>query len=258
MSSFQVRSPNVVYGEDSIESKYNYRSTLVNGSDVSVVDNEMTFKTDTRVPKMGLMLVGWGGNNGSTVTAGLLANKHGLKWETKEGMKSANFLGSLTQASTVRLGLNAKGESVYIPFNSILPMVRPEDAVIGGWDISSLNLADAVRRARVLDIDLQRKVCPLMKHMKPLPSIYYPDFIAANQSDRADNVLGGNKAEQLEVIRQNIRDFKADNELDKVIVLWTANTERFCDIVPGLNDTAAALLASIEVRCLINDFALRK
>ena len=32
----------------------------------------------------------------------------------------------------------------------------------------------------------------------------------------------------------------------QVIVLWTANTERFCDVEPGLNDTAEALLASIR------------
>lgn len=46
----------------------------------------------------GVMLVGWGGNNGSTVTAGILANKHNIKWETKEGIKSPNYWGSLTQA----------------------------------------------------------------------------------------------------------------------------------------------------------------
>lgn len=31
----------------------------------------------------------------------------------------------------------------------------------------------------------------------------------------------------------------------QVIILWTANTERFCDVRVGLNDTADNLLASI-------------
>ena len=31
----------------------------------------------------------------------------------------------------------------------------------------------------------------------------------------------------------------------QVIVLWTANTERFCDVSEGLNDTAENLLSSI-------------
>lgn len=42
------------------------------------------------------MLVGWGGNNGSTMTAGVLANKHQMSWETKEGVQEANYLGSFT------------------------------------------------------------------------------------------------------------------------------------------------------------------
>ncbi len=42
------------------------------------------------------------------------------------------------------------------------------------------------------------------------------------------------------------RDFKASNNLDKVIVQWTANTERFADILEGVNDTADNLLKAIE------------
>lgn len=48
-----------------------------------------------------------------------------------------------------------------------------------------------------------------MSGMKPLPSVYYPDFIAANQEERADNVLpGDDKQVHLDKIRQDIRDFK--------------------------------------------------
>ena len=48
-----------------------------------------------------------------------------------------------------------------------------------------------------------------MKHITPLPGIYYSDFIAANQKDRADNVLPGeNKMEHVEIIRNDIRKFR--------------------------------------------------
>lgn len=67
--------------------------------------------------------------------------------------------------------------------------MHPNDIAIDGWDISSMNLADAMARARVLEPTLQQQLQPLMSSMRPRPSIYYPDFIAANQSDRADNVL---------------------------------------------------------------------
>lgn len=46
---------------------------------------------------------------------------------------------------------------------------------------------------------------------------------------------GTDKGAHLAAIRTQIRDFKAANSLDKVIVLWSANTERFSDIVPGAN-----------------------
>lgn len=72
----------------------------------------------------------------------------GITWMTKDGLKQPNYFGSLTQAATLRLG-NYKGEEVFTPFKSLLPMVKPEDIVFGGWDISSYNLADAMERAQV-------------------------------------------------------------------------------------------------------------
>lgn len=224
---------------------YTYDNVTVEGNVVTPSRTEYTFKTNKVVPKTGMMLVGWGGNNGSTVTAGIIANQQKMTWRTKEGEKSANYFGSLTQASTVKLGNDPNGAAVHIPLKQLSPMVEPNDLVIGGWDISGMTIGNAMRRSKVLDVDLQDKLYPLMKDMKPLPSIYFPDFIAANQADRADNVLTGTKQQQLNKIRQDIREFKAANNLDKVVVLWTANTERFAAIEEGINDTADNILAAI-------------
>ena len=71
-----------------------------------------------------------------------------------------------------------------------------------------MNMAAAMKRAEVLEFDLQRQLVPHMQHMVPLPSIYYPDFIAGNQGSRADNVLPGTKQQHLEHIRKDIREFK--------------------------------------------------
>ncbi len=67
---------------------------------------------------------------------------------TKEGLRKPNYWGSITQASTCRVG-NYRGEEVFAPFSSLLPLVHPNDIVFGGWDISSLNLAEAMERAKV-------------------------------------------------------------------------------------------------------------
>lgn len=209
---FEVSSPNVVYSENEIQSKYTYRTTAVTkqGGKFVAVPKETVydFKVDRKVPKTGVMLVGLGGNNGTTVTAGILANRRGLEWETKTGKQAANYYGSVLMSSTTKLGTDANtGEDVNIPFHQMLPMIHPNDLIIGGWDISGMNLAEAMDRAQVLEPTLKGLVRKEMAAVKPLPSIYYPDFIAANQEDRADNILPGSKAcwEHVEEIRKNIR-----------------------------------------------------
>ncbi|KAI2630099.1 myo-inositol-phosphate synthase [Xylaria nigripes] len=251
---FIVDSPNVTYTDSEIRSKYTYRTTsVVKGADGKYVATPKQtlydFKVDRKIPKTGVMLVGWGGNNGTTVTAGIIANRRGLVWETREGPRAANYYGSVLMASTMKLGTDVQtNRDVNIPFHDVLPLVHPNDLVIGGWDISGMDLAKAMDRAAVLEPTLKAMVRKEMSHMVPLPSIYYPDFIAANQEDRADNLIPGAKAclAHVEKIRQDIRDFKAENNLDKVIVQWTANTERYADILPGVNDTAENLMKAIE------------
>ncbi|KAG1666013.1 hypothetical protein FOA52_010923 [Chlamydomonas sp. UWO 241] len=214
------------------------------------------------------MLVGLGGNNGTTLLAGTLANKHGITWMNKDGAKTPNFFGSLTQSSTVRVG-NYEGEEVYVPrcsrppWRSLLPMVERTDIVCRGWDISSMNCADAMERSQVLEWNLQAQLVPHMRDVTTTQSqcagveppgaagalnegvqaaaglslcacIYDPDFIAANQEDRANNLVSGTKME-----------FKTSSGFDKVVILWTANTERMAQVIEGHNDTAENLMAAI-------------
>lgn len=93
----------------------------------------------------------------------------GLTWMTKEGLRTPNYWGSLTQSSSVRLG-HFDGEEVYCPFNALMPMAHPDNIVLGGWDISGMKMDEAMQRARVIDFELQRQLVPLMKDMPaPLP-----------------------------------------------------------------------------------------
>lgn len=252
VESFEVASDNVTYTDDHITAKYAYDHTMVDvGADGKAkarpVTRNFEFQTGRKVPKVGIMLIGWGGNNGSTLTGAIVANKHKMSWDTKRGTQAANYWGSITQASTTWVGTDASGREVYAPLNSLLPMVHPNDLVIGGWDINKKPLSEAIGRSGVFEVELQRQLRPHLEQMVPLPAPYYPDFIAANQESRADNILpGDDKQAHLEQIRKDLRDFKAANNLDKVVVLWTANTERFASIVPGINTTADELLASIQ------------
>ncbi|KAJ7629606.1 hypothetical protein B0H17DRAFT_1164280 [Mycena rosella] len=194
------------------------------GSTVDVSNGQFTVTPTVQ----SLMMIGMGGNNGSTLCAAILASRHNITWHTKSGMQQPNYIGSVLRASTVRIGAEAgTGKDVH---------------VVG------LSMDKAIEHARVLDWDLQRQVAPHMALLgKPLPSIYYPDFIAANQESRADDLIAGtDKQVHLNHLREDIRKFKAENALDRTVVFWTANTEHYSDIIPVVNDTADNLLAAIN------------
>lgn len=260
MVACTFNSDKAVKTDDSLHTTFTYENALVEKGEVGTFNVTPTkvdyeFKTDLKVPKLGLMLVGLGGNNGTTLMGSVLANKHNIEFETKERVVKPNYYGSVTQASTLKLGVDAEGNDIYAPFNSVLPMVNPNDFVVGGWDISKMKLDKAMKRAQVLDVGLQKQLYPYIEDIEPLSSIYYPDFIALNQKDRADNVSNvdangevdlKNKWNDVEKVRKDINDFKQKNGLDKVIVLWTANTERYADLVDGVNDTKENILKAIK------------
>jgi myo-inositol-1-phosphate synthase len=105
--------------------------------------------------------------------------------------------------------------------------VNPEDIVFGGWDISSMSLADAMTRAKVLDIDLQKQLRPYMESMVPLPGIYDPDFIAANQGSRANNVIKGTKKEQVEQVIKDIRYTDMNATIKKMALIQNVIQGKF-------------------------------
>lgn len=81
--------------------------------------------------------------------------------------------------------------------------MNPLEVEIDGWDISSMNLAEGMKRAEVFEWELQQKLEPHMKHLKPRRAAFFQDFVAANQNERADNVLSGTKLEMMEQVISN-------------------------------------------------------
>lgn len=218
---------------DTIETTYTERFTqfIGEGQSFKNVTKEHKIQTSKAVPtNLGLMIVGFGGNNGSTLTAAIMAHQKDLKWDTKNGEKKPNFYGSFTQSATCRVGVKYNEnmgtlEDVHMPVKDILPMVNPTNFNISGWDISGTNIYDACKRAKVLEPDLYKQMKADLSALKPLQAVLNPDYIAANQEDRADNVFKGTNRECIDKIRKDIQEQK--KACDKVIVLWSANTEMF-------------------------------
>ncbi|ODV66961.1 Myo-inositol-1-phosphate synthase [Hyphopichia burtonii NRRL Y-1933] len=258
--SVQFKSTKTNQKDNQLFTQFTYENSIVEKNEIGTYDVTPTsidyeFRTSLKPKKTGLLLVGLGGNNGTTLLGSVLTNKHQISFENKEGVVKPNYFGSVTQSSTIKLGVDKEGNDVYSPFNSILPMLNPNDLIVDGWDISNLELDAAMKRAQVLDVDLQKQLAPFLKGIKPKPSVYYPDFIALNQKERANNVVNVDSAKEVdtnrkwqdvETIRSDIQNFKKQHNLEQVIVLWTANTERYSDIIDGVNDTSENLLKSIQ------------
>lgn len=243
LTNYKISNDKITYDGDYRLTEIVRQSTQVflenNEQIIRPVEQRIAFKTDTRVPKLGFMFVGLSGNNGTTITAGMLANKLGVTWETREGLKQPDFYGSLSQSTVVRVGELPSGEGIFIPFKDIAAVADPRDVVIGGWDISGKNLYEGAKDAHVLEPSLREALKEELSAITPLPGYYSRDFIAPNQEARATNVLPltMNKRAVVDKLKADIAGFKQQHGLDKVVVLWTATTERFAKIIEGVNDT---------------------
>lgn len=208
----------------------------------------------THVPKthgsLGILVIGIGGANGTTMLSGILANRNNVTWygPRGEGPMEPNYNGCITQ-------LNQKGTHGGVGYKDKVPgLADVTMAAVGGWDIRPTKLGDALFRDQVLDYDLVKQVRDDM-NMKytVFKGLYDPRFIGSSQHKGATHVLSEedapHAAEALKCIRADIRYFKWKNGVvGHTTVIWSASVEPNCPFCmeDGGLDTAADLMKSIE------------
>lgn len=168
----------------------------------------------------GILIVGFGGGNGVTTAAGVIANRKGITWEGPTGRMSPNYLGCITQ-------LPSKGGSG--GYRERYALADANDAAIGGWDIRPTPLGEALYNARILDFDLVRQVQGEMDGLALLPGIWDPQFIGESQHASATHVVceGDSQQCRLDRLRRDIRDFsEREGVTGHVTVIWSASVER--------------------------------
>lgn len=188
--------------------------------------------TDIDDLKLGILVVGLGGNNGVTLLAGLTANAKELSWETggvpgKGRVQAPNWGGCITQ-------LEPKGVHGGVGYKGLYELADAGKAAVGGWDIRPTPLGDALYQSRVLDYDLVRQVRDELNEMPILKGIYKASFLGESQHETATHIVDTTDMtvwEQVQHIRNDIRGFIAQNGINgHTTVIWSASVERPADV----------------------------
>jgi myo-inositol-1-phosphate synthase len=168
--------------------------------------------------KLGVLLVGLGAVS-TTVIAGVIAVRKGL----------ATPIGSLTQMGHIRLGKRTDNRSPKI--KEIVPITELDDIVFGGWDIFDANCYEAAKTAGVLEATLLDQIRPELEAITPWPAVFDQRYV---KRLRGPNVkTGKNKKDLADQLRADIRNFKKERGLDRMVMVWCGSTEAYMTESPA-------------------------
>ena len=106
-----------------------------------------------------------------------------------------------------------------------MPLSGLEDIVFGGWDIFEENAYQAARTAGVPETALLDQIKPELEAIKPWPAVFDQRYVKRLEGPNVKK--GKNKRDLAEQLRADIRTFKKDNGLDRMVMVWCGSTEVF-------------------------------
>jgi myo-inositol-1-phosphate synthase len=128
--------------------------------------------------------------------------------------------------ATIRLGKRTDNRSPLI--KDFVPLAGLDDIVFGAWDPIPDDGYTAAKKAGVLSNEDLERVADFMKGIRPMPAVFDNHYVTRINGS---NIKKGSKRELVEQLRQDMRDFKSKNGLDRVVIVWCASTEIY--IKPG-------------------------
>jgi len=166
--------------------------------------------------KLGILIPGMGAV-ATTVMAGVFAVLKNL----------GKPIGSLTQMGTIRLG--KRTEKRVPKIKDFVPLSELGDIEFGGWDIFEDNAYEAAVNARVLEPALLEKIKPELEAIRPMPAVFEQAYV--KRLDGPHVKRGKNKMELADQLREDIRSFKKNRNLARMVMVWCGSTEIY--IEPG-------------------------
>jgi myo-inositol-1-phosphate synthase len=175
--------------------------------------------------KLGILLPGMGAV-ATTLIAGVYAVNKGI----------SKPIGSTSQMGTIRIGKRTENNTPLI--KDFIPLADLNQVAFGGWDVFEENVYESAKHAGVLDRYLLEQLKPELEAIKPMKAVFDKKYVTKLEGTYKKE--GANKMELAEMLRQDIRDFKATNNCDRLVMVWCGSTEIYI-VESDVHQTIASL-----------------
>jgi myo-inositol-1-phosphate synthase len=135
----------------------------------------------------------------------------------------AEPVGSLTQLGAMRPG----GEPDEKPrrMQELLPLAGLEDLAVGGWDPYADDGYEAARYAGVLSEQHLETAADDLRALRPMPAVFDRRYVSRLEGGNVKSYASLREAAEL--LREDIREFKQRNGLERVVMISCASTEAY-------------------------------
>ena len=184
--------------------------------------------------KLGVLVVGLGAVTTTFMTGVLMARK-GL----------AKPVGSMTQYDKIRVGKGT--DKKYLKYDEIVPMAKLDDIVFGAWDVYPENAFESAMNCQVLN---EKDILPVKDELEkivPMKAAFDKNYAKRLEGNNVKNCT--DRWDMTEQLREDIRNFKKEHGVNRVVVLWSASTEVYVPV----NEDVHYTLANLEAAMKAND-----
>ncbi len=161
----------------------------------------------------------------STFIAGVIAARQGLQPP----------IGSVSQMANIRLGKKEEGRNPLI--REFVPLADLDDLVFGGWDPISPNALEAARTAGVLNDNDLNTISSELEGIVPMDAVFDQRWVSKLEGVRVKDIT--NKWDQAMALIDDIALFKAENDCDRLVMVWCGSTEAYQE-PSAVHETVAA------------------
>jgi len=186
----------------------------------------MSKKAEAPKGKLGVMVVGLGAVSSTFMTGVLMARK-GL----------AKPIGSMTQYDKIRVGQGV--DKKYLHYKDIVPLADLNDIEFAAWDVYPANAYESAINAEVLKEKDINPVKDELEKIKPLKAAFDKNYAKRLEGDNVKTCK--DRWDMTEQIRGDIRKFKKESGVDRVVVLWAASTEVYVPVDEKIHGSLAEL-----------------